>query len=145
MGNTTTIKIIDNELYINLNKLGIFSGLVDTIWTTNELIPDNKTVSIREYLYLIGDVYSLFFKNKFDCNWIMDSRYNEDSRDDTILIKCTRYNDNIINKLYEFETYLNTIDKTEYEKSKIYNYEHMKMLIKPILKEITHDKTTIRN
>ena len=135
MKNTTAIKIIDNELYVNLNKLGIFSGLVDTIWTTNELIPDNKTVSVRDYLYLISSIYEQFFKNKFDCNWIMDNRYNEDSRDDTILLKCTRYNDNIINKLYKFETYLNTIDKTEYEKSKIYNHEAMKMLIKPILKE----------
>lgn len=136
MKNTTAIKIIDNELYVNLNKLGIFSGLVDTIWTNYELIPDNKTVSVREYLNLIGSIYSLFFKKKFDnSNWIMDSRYNEDSRDDTILLKCTRYNDEIINKLYEFETYLNSIDKTEYEKSNIYNHEHIKMLIKPILKE----------
>lgn len=135
MKNTTAIKVIDNTLYVNLNKLGIFSGLVDTIWTTNELIPDNKTVIVSDYLYLISSIYEQFFKNKFDGNWIIDSRYNEDSRDDTILLKCTRYNDNIINKLYEFEIYLNTIDKTEYEKSKIYNHEHMKMLIKPILKE----------
>ena len=135
MKNTTTIKIIDNTLYVHLNKLGIYSGLCNSIWTNEDLIGSNKIIPIYDYLYLIGSIYSLFFKNKFDGNWIMDSRYNEDSRDDTILLKCTRYNDTIINKLYKFETYLNTIDKTEYEKSKIYNHEHMKMLIKPILKE----------
>lgn len=133
--NTSAIKIIDNELYVNLNKLGIFSGLVETIWTTDELIPDNKTVSIDDYLYIIGAVYSKFFQGKFDGNWVIDERYIKDNLDDTILLKCTKYNDKLINKLYEFETYLNTIDKTEYEKSKIYNHEHMKMLIKPILKE----------
>lgn len=131
----TAIKIIDNTLYVHLNKLGIYSGLCNSIWTNEDLIGNNKIIPIHDYLYLIGSIYSLFFKNKFDCNWIMDNRYNEDSRDDTILLKCTRYNDTIINKLYKFETYLNTIDKTEYEKSKIYNHDHMKMLIKPILKE----------
>lgn len=136
MENTTAIKVIDNELYVSLNKLGIFSGLYNSIWTNEDLIGHNKIVPIHDYLYLIGSIYSLFFKKKFDdSNWIMDSRYNEDSRNDTILLKCTRYNDNIINKLYEFETYLNTIDKTEYEKTEIYNHEHIKMLIKPILKE----------
>lgn len=136
MENTTAIKIIDNTLYVHLNKLGIYSGLYNSIWTNEDLIDSNKIIPIHDYLYLIGSIYSLFFKKKFDDNnWIMDSRYNEDSRDDTILLKCTRYNDKIINKLQDFETYLNTIDKTEYEKSKIYNHEHIKMLIKPILKE----------
>lgn len=136
MENTTAIKIIDNKLYVNLNKLGIFSGLYDSIWTNEALIGHNKIVPIHDYLYLIGSIYSLFFKKKFDDNnWIMDSRYNEGSKDDTILIKCTRYNDKIINKLYAFEIYLNSIDKIEYEQSEIYNHEHMKMLIKPILKE----------
>ena len=131
----TAIKIIDNTLYVHLNKLGIYSGLCNSIWTNENLIDNNKIIPIHDYLYLIGSIYSLFFKNKFDCNWIMGSRYNEDSRDDTILLKCTRYNDKIINKLTTFEIYLNTINKTEYEKSKIYNHKHMKMLIKPILKE----------
>ena len=132
----TAIKLIDNTLYVHLNKLGIYSGLYNSIWTNEDLIGNNKIIPIHDYLYLIGSIYSLFFKNKFDdSNWIMDSRYNEDSRDDTILLKCTRYNDRIINKLTAFEIYLNAIDKTEYEKSKIYNHEQMKILIKPILKE----------
>ena len=84
MKNNTAIKIIDNELYVNLNKLGIFSGLYKSIWTNKNLIDSNKIIPIHDYLYLIGSIYSLFFKNKFDCNWIMDSRYNEDSRDDSI-------------------------------------------------------------
>lgn len=121
---------------LNLNKMGIYSGLTEKLWLSPEDIK-NELSYLDEFmreraiafdidrpnmLTDIANLYAEYFSEITDYTWIAEpNRYDDnDKLIDEIIISCFTSNKKILEKLPIIENKIRKMTPGEFEKNKIY-------------------------
>ena len=121
---------------LNLNKMGIYSGLTEKLWLSKKDI-ENELSYLEEFmrervvafdidrpsmLTDIANLYAEYFSEITDYTWIAEpNRYDDnDKLIDEVIISCFTSDKKILEKLTIIENKIRKMAPGEFEKNKIY-------------------------
>lgn len=121
---------------LNLNKMGIYSGLTEKLWLNKKDI-ENELSYLEEFmkervvafdidrpsmLTDIANLYAEYFSEITDHTWVAEpNRYDDNNKlIDEIIISCFTSDKKILEKLPIIEDKIRKMTPGEFEKNKIY-------------------------
>lgn len=121
---------------LNLNKMGIYSGLTEKLWLSKKDI-ENELSYLEEFmkervvafdidkpnmLTDIANLYAEYFSEITDYTWVAEPNryYDNDKLIDEIIISCFTSDKKILEKLTIIENKIKKMTPGEFEKNKIY-------------------------
>lgn len=121
---------------LNLNKMGIYSGLTEKLWLNRSDI-ENELSYLDEFMKKrvvafdidrpsmltdIANLYAEYFSEITDYTWVAEpNRYDDnDKLIDEIIISCFTSDKKILEKLPIIENKIRKMTPGEFEKNKIY-------------------------
>lgn len=121
---------------LNLNKMGIYSGLTEKLWLSKKDI-ENELSYLEEFmkervvafninrpdmLTDIANLYAEYFSEITDYTWTSEPNQYDDNGKliDEIIISCFTSNKKILEKLPIIENKIKKMTPAEFEKNKIY-------------------------
>lgn len=124
------------DIKLNLNKMGIYSGLTEKLWLSKEDI-ENELSYLEEFMKKhvvafnidrpnmltdIANLYAEYFSEITDYTWITEpNRYDDNGKlIDEIIISCFTSDKKILEKLPIIENKIRKMTPGEFEKNKIY-------------------------
>ena len=127
---------ITYDIKLNLNKMGIYSGLTEKLWLSKEDI-ENELSYLKEFMKKhvvafnidrpnmltdIANLYAEYFSEITDYTWITEpNRYDDNGKlIDEIIISCFTSDKKILEKLPIIENKIRKMTPGEFEKNKIY-------------------------
>lgn len=127
---------ITYDIKLNLNKMGIYSGLTEKLWLSKEDI-ENELSYLEEFMKKhvvafnidrpnmltdIANLYAEYFSEITDYTWITEpNRYDDNGKlIDEIIISCFTSDKKILEKLPIIENKIRKMTPGEFEKNKIY-------------------------
>lgn len=127
---------ITYDIKLNLNKMGIYSGLTEKLWLSKENI-ENELSYLEEFMKKhvvafnidrpnmltdIANLYAEYFSEITDYTWITEpNRYDDNGKlIDEIIISCFTSDKKILEKLPIIENKIRKMTPGEFEKNKIY-------------------------
>lgn len=127
---------ITYDIKLNLNKMGIYSGLTEKLWLSKEDI-ENELSYLEEFMKKhvvafnidrpnmltdIANLYAEYFSEITDYTWTSEPNQYDDNGKliDEIIISCFTSDEKILEKLPIIENKIKKMTPGEFEKNKIY-------------------------